>query len=162
MDKKQEQQNTRRFRIRFSPVIILLCVAVLLLCFLGIGVSVWRIIHFGIKGFNDVLKYPFLIAVCLFCIVIVVSLLIRSEYVATEKQFVIRFGIIKSKYEISDITSLLYDRDLKKLSVYFGEAYITVSVAAEWNEDLVRALLAVNPNIDYGFTLAEPPKDNDK
>ncbi len=152
----------RRFRIRFSPVIILLCIAVLLLCVLGIGISVWRILRFGVKSFNDVLKYPFLIAVCLFCIVIVIALLIRSEYVVSEKQFVIRFGVIKSRYEISDVTSLLYDRDLKKLSLYFGEAYITVGVASEWNEDLVRALLAVNPNIDYGFTLAEPPKSDDK
>lgn len=140
-------------------MIICLCIAIFLLCGVGIGVSVWRIVRFGIKGFNDVIKYPFLIAVCLFCIVIVIAILIRSQYIVDGESFITQFGIIKSKFAIQDITSILLDRDLKKLSVYFGEQYSVISVSPEWNEELVRALLDVNPNIDYGFTLSEPPKD---
>ena len=157
--KNQETQNVKRFKIQFSPAIFLLCIAVLLLCGVGIGVSVWRIVRFGIKGFNDVIKYPFLIAICLFCIVIVVSILVRSQYLVVGETFVTQFGIIKTKFLIRDITSVLLDRDLNKLSIYFGEQFSVVSVSPHWNEELVRALLAVNPNIDYGFTLSDPPKD---
>lgn len=163
--KKKETQTVKRFKIKFTPTIICLCIAILLLCGVGIGISVWRIVRFGINGFNDVVKYPFLIAVCLFCIVIVVGILIRSQYIVDGETFITQFGIIKSRFAIRDITSVLLDRDLKKLSVYFGEQYSVISVSPEWNEELVRALLAVNPNIDYGFTLTDPPKnktDNEK
>ena len=157
--KKIKSQTVKRFKIKFSPIIIVLCIAILLLCGLGIGISVWRIVRFGIKGFNDVIKYPFLIAVCLFCIVIVIAILIRSQYIVDGESLVTQFGIIKSKFAIREITSVLLDCDLKKLSVYFGEQYSVISVSPEWNEELVRALLAVNPNIDYGFTLSDPPQD---
>lgn len=140
-------------------MIICLCIAILLLCGVGIGVSVWRIVRFGIKGFTDVIKYPFLIAVCIFCIVIVIGILIRSQYIVDGENFITQFGLIKSKFAIREITSVLLDRDLKKLSIYFGEQYSVISVSHEWNEELVRALLAVNPNIDYGFTLSDSPQD---
>lgn len=156
---KKEPQTVKRFKIKFSPAIICLCVAILVLCGVGIGVSVWRIARFGIKGFNDVIKYPFLIAVCVFCIVIVIGILIRSQYVVAGENFITQFGIIKTKFSIKDMTSLLLDRDLYKLSIYSGEQFSVISVSPAWNEELVRALLAVNPNIDYGFTLSEAPKD---
>ena len=157
--KKQELDNVKRFKMKFSPTIILLCIAVLALCGVGIGISIWRIARFGIKGFNDVIKYPFLIAVCVFCIVIVIAILIRSQYVVAGETFITQFGIIKTKFPIKEMTSLLFDRDLYKLSIYFGEQFSVISVSPTWNEELVRALLAVNPNIDYGFTLTDPPKD---
>ncbi len=160
--KKQELENVKRFKMKFPPAIVLLCIAVLALCGVGIGISIWRIAHFGIKGFNDVIKYPFLIAVCVFCIVIVTSIFIRSQYVVAGEIFITQFGIIKTKFPIKDMTSLLLDRDLYKLSIYFGEQFSVISVSPAWNEELVRALLDVNPNIDYGFTLTEPPKDKTK
>ncbi len=157
--KRQELENVKRFKMKFSVAILLLCIAILLLCGVGIGISVWRIVRFGINGFNDVIKYPFLIAVCVFCIVIVISILIRSQYVVVGETFITQFGIIKTKFSIKEMTSLLLDRDLYKLSIYFGEQFSVISVSPTWNEELVRALLDVNPSIDYGFTLAEPPKD---
>lgn len=160
--KKQEMETVKRFKMKFSPTIVWLCIAILALCGVGIGVSVWRIAHFGIKGFNDVIKYPFLIAVCAFCIVIVIAILIRSQYVVAGETFITQFGLIKTKFSIQEITSLLLDRDLYKLSIYFGEQFSVISVSPAWNEELVRALLDVNPNIDYGFTLTDPPKDTQK
>ena len=157
--KKQVLDNVKSFKMKFSPMIICLCIAVLALCGVGIGISIWRIARFGIKGFNDVIKYPFLIAVCIFCIVIVIAILIRSQYVVVGETFITQFGIIKTKFPIKEMTSLLFDRDLCKLSIYFGEQFSVISVSPTWNEELVRALLAVNPNIDYGFTLTEPPKN---
>ena len=147
------------FKIKFPITIILLCVAVYLLCGVGIGVSVWRIIHFGVKEFADVLKYPFLILVCLFCIVVVSSILIKSQYAVDDKYFTSQYGLIKSKFPVKDVTALTFDTDEKKLTVNFGEQFMVLSVNPDYSEALVRALLAVNPNIDYGFTLAE---NNDK
>ena len=121
--KKQELDNVKSFKMKFSPMIICLCIAVLALCGVGIGISIWRIARFGIKGFNDVIKYPFLIAVCIFCIVIVIAILIRSQYVVLGETFITQFGVIKTKFPLKEMTSLLFDRDLCKLSIYFGEQF---------------------------------------
>ena len=152
VDKKNDKQI---FKITFSKSIYLLCVAVYLLCIAGIALSVWRIIKFGVHGFNDIIKYPFLIAVCLLCIVLVTAILIRSQYVVDKQYLITQYGLIKSKFAIKDITAVTLDSDSQKLTVNFGEPYTMISVSPAWNEQFVRALLAVNPNIDYSFTYSE-------
>ena len=139
-----------------------LAYAVLVLCFVGIAVSVWRITKFGIGGFTDALKSPFLIAVCVLCIVIVVSMLIKSEYTVDETHYTTRFGIIKSKFLIKDVTSLVLNTDLKKLTVYFGEQYVVLSIDPNLSDAFISALREVKPSIDFTFTLAEKPDETDK
>ncbi|MBQ8291834.1 MAG: PH domain-containing protein [Clostridia bacterium] len=157
---KKEINVHEKFKIRFSKAIYALCVGVYALCLAGIIISAWRIVHFGINGFNDVLKYPFLIAVCLFCIVLVTSVLISSQYLVENEYFITKFGFIKSKFKIKDITSILLDRQADKLTVYFGEQFTVITINPDWNERFVRALLSVNPDIDYGFTLSDVNKKN--
>ena len=154
--KNIDQKNDKQiFKITFSKSIYLLCVAVYLLCLAGTALSVWRIIKFGVHGFNDIIKYPFLIAVCLLCIVLVTAILIRSQYVVDKQYLITQYGLIKSKFAIKDITAVTLDSDSQKLTVNFGEPYTVISVSPAWNEQFVRALLAVNPNIDYSFTFSE-------
>ena len=147
------------FKIKFSTTVIVLCIAVLALCGAGIGVSVWRILQHGVRSFADALKSPFLIAVCVFCIIVVVSLLIKSQYVVEEERFFTQFGFIKSKFSIKEITSLLLDCQKNKLTMKFGEEFFVITVNPAWQEKLVRALLNVNPNIDYSFTLTDAPEE---
>lgn len=160
--KNKKQTQKQIFRLKFSPAILTLAIAVLALCGVGIGISIWRIVRFGVKDLNDVIKYPFLIAVCVFCIALMISILVKSQYMVDDEYFTTQYGFIKSKFAIRDVTSIVLDSDVKKLAVRFGEQYTVVSVSPEWNEALVRALLAVNPSIDYGFTLSDTPSDKDK
>ncbi len=162
MSSQKTPQEATYFKIKFSKTVIILCIAVFALCGVGIGLSAWRIVRFGVHQFSDVLKYPFLIAVCLFCIALVVSILVKSQYVVDDKHFTTQFGFIKTKFVIKDITSLILNTEAKKLTVYFGEQYTVISVAPEWNEVFVRALLAANPDIDYSFTLADAPNEEKK
>ncbi len=135
-------------------MIVLAC-AVIALCLAGIALSILRIINEGIHEFADALKSPFLIAICIFGIVIVVALLIRSQYVITDEHFITQFGLIKSKFAIKDITSIILDTDSRKLTVYMGEEYFVVTTNPEWNNDLVQALRERKPEIDFSFTLTE-------
>lgn len=151
MDKLQ----TKHFKIKFSVKIILLCVAVLAVCAAGIALSIVRICNYGIHGFNDVIKYPFLIAVSLACVVIVVALLIRSEYTVDDKDFTVKFGFIKTKYPIKDVTKVFLDREKNKLTVYMGEQYAVLSVDQKWNDEIVRELMSRNQNIEYSFSVTE-------
>ena len=155
--------SANHFKIKFSPVILLLSVLVYILCALGIAVSIWRIIKFGIHDFSDIVKYPFLIAVCVFCIVLITAVLIKSYYSVESGMLVTHFGFIKTSYAIKDMRELTLDCDAKKLTVTFEDGqYMTLTVNAEWNEALVRAMLDTNPDIDYSFTLSDVPDQEKK
>lgn len=146
------KNHVKTFQIQFPLAVILLAVAVIVLCIISIGVSIWQIITMGIDGITDVFKYPFMIAISVFGIALVSSVLIKSEYVITDKEFISQFGFIKSKTALSAITSILLNTDTQKLTVYFGEEFTVLSFTKDWNEEFVRAILDANPNVSYSFT----------
>lgn len=162
MKKTTSPQAAKYFKYKFTPTMLLLACAALALSVAGIAVSAYRIVKFGINGFSDALKSPFLIVICLFCIVLAVSILIRSRYIVDDEYYTTQFGFIKSKFPIKDVTSLVLNTDLNKLTVYFGEQYSVLSISPEWNDAFVTALREVNPNIDFSFTLAEKSDEKDK
>ena len=159
MKKQSTGKQPQIFKIKLTNTMLLLCVAVFILCATGVGLSIWRIIKFGVNSFNDVIKYPFLIGVCLFCIALMIALLIKSQYVVDDTYFYTQYGFIKSRFTIKDVSALVYNTDEKKLTVQFGEEYTVVSVDPVWQEELVRAFLAVKPEIDYSFTLTQVPNN---
>ena len=74
--KKNLDKNLEKkiYKIQLTTPLLILSIAVLALCLVGIGLSVWRISRFGVHNLTDVIKYPFLIAVCLFCIALEISI----------------------------------------------------------------------------------------
>ena len=159
MKKQSAPHEAKFFKFRFTPLMLILAVAVILLCVAGIGLSAWRIVKQGIHGFNDALKSPLLIAICAFGIVVVAAMLIRSRYVIEEKTLTLQFGIIKNKFPIENFTSVLLDTDSKKLTVYMGEEFFVVNTNPEWNHDFVQALREVKSEIEFSFTLTEGKPD---
>ena len=155
MKKQSAPQEAKNFKFRFTPLMIILAIAVFILCAAGIVLSGWRIHNQGIHGFNDALKSPLLIAICVFGIVVVAALLIRSQYVITEKELIVQFGIIKNKFNVAEFTSILLDTDTQKLTIYMGEAFFVVTTNPMWNNDFVQALREVKPEIEFSFTLTE-------
>lgn len=161
MSKQSAPQEAKIFKFKFTLPMILVAIAALALCAVGIGLSIWRIVKDGIHDFGDVLKSPFLIAISVFAIVVIVALLVHSRYVVTKQSFTIQFGFIKNTYDLSKVTSLLLDTDSHKLTVYMGEEFFVVTTNPEWNNDLVQAVREGNPDVEFNFTLAEP-KNPDK
>lgn len=159
MKQQSAPQEAKNFKYRFTPVMILLSVAVILLCLGGIGLSIYRIAKYGVSGFTDTLKSPFLIAICVFGIAVVIAMLIRSRYVITKETLTMQFGFIKTKFAVKDFTSVLLDTDTHKLTVYMGEQFFVVTTSPEWNNDFVQALREVKPDIEFRFTLAEGQND---
>ena len=116
-----------------------------------------------IKGFSDYLKYPLLILISLFCIVVVISMLIKSQYVVDKQYLTSYYGFIKSRFPIQQITEMVLDTDTKKLTIRFNEQFITLNMRFDWREAFIRAILDANPNVDYSFTMAEnKPQDENK
>lgn len=160
-DKKKIARET--FPFRFTTTLRILAYAALLLCAVAVTVSVFGIIREGIDGIYGVLRYPFLIAVSLFGIALIISLLIRSQYVIEGTTLITQFGFVKSKADIKKITSIVQDTETNKLSVYVGEEYSVATLPKSETEKFVRALLKVNPDIDYSFTVTEnKPQNEDK
>ncbi len=155
MDNKQQPTKAKYFQYQFTKTMIILAIAVILLCVAGIAVSAYRLITFGIRDFLDVLQSPLLIGVCVFCIVLVVAILVKSQYVVDGTYYVTQFGFIKSKFQIKDITALELDTDTKKLTVRVGENFSVLSLDERWQDEFIAALREVNPDIDFTFTLAE-------
>lgn len=162
MKHNKTPKPVQRFKIKFPLVILFLSVAVYVLCALGITASIWRIVKFGIRNFNDVTKYPFLLAVCAFCIVLITSILTSSYYFVQDGKLVTQFGFIKTSYTIKEIKALVLDCDSQKLTVTFENGqYMTLTVNADWNELLVRDILNENSDIDYSFTLSDVPEEKE-
>ena len=165
MKKSTDQKNKILFPLKLSKVMIALCIVCIALCLAGIAVTIFRIVNNnGINGVMDVLKYPLLILICLFCIALVLSILIRSQYAVDDKNLTTQFGFIKSTYPIKDFTSLTVDSQQQKLTVYQGENFFVLSVKETWLNDMVHAILQSKPSLEVSYTLTEnlPPKEDKK
>lgn len=148
-------KKAKYFKYQFTPMLIILSIAVILLCLAGMVVSIYRIAKFGISDAFELLKSPLLILICIFCIATMVSVLVKSQYIVDETYYTTQFGFIKSKFPIKDITKLELDTDTQKLTVYVGEQFSVLSLSPEWNHDFVTAIREVNPDIEFTFTLPE-------
>ena len=162
--KKLDTEKTKVFPFKLSNLLLILSILCLALCAAGITVTIIRIVNFGIHGVMDVLKYPLLLAICLLCIAVVISILIRTHYVVGEQTLTTQYGFIKSTYSIQDFTSITVDMQTNKLTIYQGENFFVLTVKAAWQNDFVQAILEVNPSIQVDYTLTEnkPPKEENK
>lgn len=158
MKEKNSPKQAKYFKYQFTKTLIALAVAVLLLSLAGIGVSIYRIIAFGIHGLSQALQSPFLIGICVLCIVIILSILIKSQYAIDDKHYTVQFGIIKSKYLIQDITSIVLNTDTNKLTIYIGEEFSILSLAPKHHDEFIAALREVKPEIEFTFTLTDGKK----
>lgn len=162
MKKNSSPKEAKYFKYRFTPTLIVLSIAVILLCLAGLVVSIYRIVRFGVTGFSDALKSPLLVAICIFCIVLMISVLAKSQYIVDDTYYTTQFGFVKSKFPIKDITRLELNTDTQKLTVYVGEQFSVLSLSPEWNDEFIAAIRAVKPDIEFSFTLAEKSGKEEK
>lgn len=152
---KQKQTIVKAFKYRFTPAMLTLAIAILALCLAGIGVSIYRIIKSVPQGFSDYLKSPLLIAISAFCIVVVIALLIKSQYVITDEYYILQFGFIKNKYPIKDIHSLELNSDSQKLTVNLKDGYTVLSLNKDECNEFVQTVQKINPDVEFSFTLSD-------
>ncbi len=155
MKNSNQPKSAKYFKYQFTKSMLAIAFTVIALCAVGIAVSVYRLVEYGILDFLDALQSPLLIAICLFCMGLMISMLIKSQYVVDETYYTTQFGFIKSKFLIKDVTKLELDSDAKKLTVFIGEQYSVLSLSPQWVNEFIDAIRAVKPEIEFTFTLAE-------
>lgn len=126
---------------------------VLALCLGGLVLSIYRLVNTNLNVFSDYLKSPLLIIISAFCIVVVLGILIKSQYVVTEEYYILQFGFIKSKYPIKEITSIVLDSDTQKLTVNMPDGYTVLSLLQKDCDEFVKAIQAINHDVEFSFTL---------
>ena len=163
MKNQSIKKETKTFRFQLNKRTIFFAILGMLLCVAGIATSIWRLSTEKIEGLTDALQSPLLIAVCIFGLVVLISMLVRSQYLVDGKDITVQFGIIKSKTPIESVTAIEMDTDTNKISLYTGESYTVISVNKAWNDEFVKAIQAVKPSIDYSIVLVKhKPKDEEK
>ena len=83
-------------------------------------------------------------------------MLIRSYYKITDQELILRFGIIPTKYKISEIESVHLFTKTNKLVVYFkGEKYTVIVVKPEWHNEFIKDLISRNEKIRYDVSTSD-------
>lgn len=157
----------KKFNFRFTKLTKVFIYLGLALAATAIAVNTYFVIANGISSAANptikIIQYAAMYFAAALLTVVLVSLLVSSYYAVDGKRLVTCFGIIKTKYDVDGIQSVLLDRNTKKLSVFFDEnRFIVIAVKEEWYEDFVSELLKANPNIEFSINSKENTPDNEE
>lgn len=148
-----------KFKYKYKPYIFVIMALSVILALATIGMTIYRLIngYDPSKIFNAVITT----LISLFIIVLVTSMLISSYYAVDDKNFILRWGILKNVIPVKEITKLLYDSDKEKLTVYYGaeDNFMLVSLDKVDPIDIVDALRKRNAKILFeSYSLADDDK----
>lgn len=157
----------KRFKYKFSKLAKILIYIGIALCPIAFGLNIYFLITEDIASaaypIYSIIKYVLMFMIPALLLVILVSLLVSSYYTVDGKTFVTSFGIIKSKYKISEIQTIVLDRTTNKLSLYFKDnIFIVVVVKEDWYDEFIDALCLANPDIEFSIKSKENSGKDDK
>lgn len=152
------------FKYKFTRLTNIFIYLGLALSVAGIGINIYLIAVSDLGSAANivypVIQYTLMFIIPLVLIVILTSLLISSYYSVDGKTLKTSFGIIKSKYNVNDIETVLLDRTTNKLTIYFKNGnFMVIVVKEEWYDDFTDALCAANPKIEFSIKSKETPDD---
>lgn len=165
MEQIKNNPQNKIFRFRFSPLLLAVMIVGLALCAACIGLTSWQFADFlrgDLTSVYDWLKFFLLYFVSVFLAVLILSMLVRSQYILTEKELVLQFGFVKSRYEIKKIFSARVFKKSNKLTVYFDDfktKYMVIVVREEWYDEFVKELGARNEKIEFDFVSVEEEEE---
>ena len=132
----------KTYKYKFTRLIKIFIYVGLALSAVALGFNTYSICVYDFASSQNIvypiLQYSLMYFVAVLLFVVLLSLLISSYYRIDGKTFKTSFGIIKSKYDVDKIQSILLDRNTNKLSVYFDEnTFIVIVVKEEWYEEFI-------------------------
>ncbi len=165
----EQQPSSRpvtRYKFRFSILILCVLGAGLALCLAAIGLTTWQLADFLQAGSPGSaaqwLKFALLYLVSGSLAVIIIALLIRSEYLLTGKELVLAFGFIRMRYPLESILSVHLFKGAGKLAVYFSDEknkYMAIVIRESLYETFVKDLLSRSERIAFSFSTAEEEEE---
>lgn len=168
MEESSFNKTDPTFRFQFSKLLLLVLGLLLLLCAGGFGLTLWQFLEFlkgDIGSVWEWLKYSLMFLVCGLLFVLVIAMLIKSQYRITDKELILQFGFIKTRYEIKKIRSVRHFLGSGRLAVYFNDMkdqYAIIVVREKWFSEFVAALRERNEAIEFDFVTAEEENEKKK
>lgn len=127
-------------RFRFNPLVWVLLIITLLFSLSGVGVNVYNLIV--LSPFHSALPYVALLVLCLLLALLVVSVMLLSYYKVKGQTLVLRFGPIKSVYNLEKALNLTRFKSENLLILFFNDQTFTRIVVSEKKfsqvEDLIK------------------------
>ena len=154
------------FKYKFTKLTISLIYTGIALCFVGLGINIYSILTSNINESANIIypiiQYSLMFLIPIVLLVLLISLVLSSYYSIDDKTLKTSFGIIKSKYDIKEIQTVILDRTNNKLSVYLRDnVFFVIVVKEEWYEDFIDTLCKANPQIEYTIRSKENDIDKD-
>ena len=157
------------FKYKFSKLTTGFIYAGLALCVAGLAINIYSLVTSDIMSAQNpvypIIQHALFFLIPIILLVILISLLVSSYYSIDEKTLKTSFGIIKSKYDITEIETIILDRTTDKLSVFFKSGTVMVIVVNnEWYDDFIDALCKANSEIEFSIKSKEhdDKDDNEK
>lgn len=151
----------KRYPFKFSKLMLVLFLFGLLLSITSFGLTLWRFLHFLNESPDSIygwIQYLILFFVSVFLAVLIIAMLIRSQYLITGTQLILQFGFIKQKYEIKSIYSIHLFNGMHKLAVYFDDfktKYAIIVIKDSWYDDFTQTLIERKPSIGFSYSTPE-------
>lgn len=154
------------FKFKFPVHLLMLAILGLLLCAAAIGYFSWMFADFlqhgDLASVYEWIKFVLIYFASIGLAVFLIAMLIRSQYVLTEKELIMQFGLIKQKFALKTIYSVHLFKGANRLAVYFDDfktKFIIILVKEEWYTEFVRELTARNDHIAFSFSTAEEEEE---
>ena len=155
--------DMKTFKIQFEKKYIVLAYVALVLCIAMFVFHLIRLINGEqIKDYYDMITYFLIFALTVFTPILLLSVIYNSSYIVENGKLITKYGFIKSSYEISKITSVIYNAEKKQCALYFGEEFMNFAVNKSWKDEFISALQESNKKIIYNETDPEEIKKMDK
>lgn len=140
----------KKFRFKFSTLVWVLLFVVLLLSFAGLGFNIFNLVNYIPKGAGKILIYSIMIMLIIFLIAMDLSIMIFGSFIINDDYLIARFGIVKTKFKIKDITAIILHKKDNKLVVYEKEnKYLVIVINQSEYDDFVLFLRKKNKSIIY-------------
>lgn len=146
MDKKYKYEFTKTFYI----------IAILggLVSLASILINAVRFINLSSKnialGFYEYASLILSTILALAFIVFIITAIINSYYLITEKQVVLKWGIIKNTVDLQEVKEIKFITNKGKLQLTFqDESYFIIAVSNKWQEDFISEIKQKHPTILY-------------
>ena len=151
----------KRYPFKFTSFMLIAFAAGLILSLICFGLTLWRFLSFLREDSSSIygwMQYIILFIVSVCFAILIIAMLIRSQYIITGTQLILQFGLIKQKFEIKNIYSVHLFKGMNKLAIYFDDFktnYTVIVIKDIWYDDFTQTLLERKPSIGFSFSTAE-------
>ena len=138
----------KKFTFKYTKILWVLTILLLIILLSGVAFNIYNLVKFWHLGIQNNISQILLALVNLTLLVFCLSLIFMRNYTITSEHLLTRFGILKFKVPLKDITEVIIYEKQKKLVVYFADTKYTVIIIDEKEYDnFADALKENNPLI---------------